>query len=474
MFERNLQEECGILGFWSNSGVDAAELLYMGLFGIQHRGQQSAGIAVNDDGQIVYHKELGLVTEIFNDVVVRHLRGAKAGIAHCGYHKSSENQRENAQPLVMRYTKGQMAISYNGCLLNGHALRGQLEQAGFMFQSASDAETIAMLIAQERVKHKTIENAIVKVMRRLQGSYSFLVMTPHKIVAVRDGHGMKPLCIGQLADSYVFASETASIDTVGGKFLRDVLPGEVVVADDKGLHSVYTKSGEKSAMCIFEFVYLARTDSIIDGASVYQSRYEAGKVLASECHVDADVVVGVPDSGLPAALGFSRASGIPYAEGLIKNRYIGRTFIQPSQQMRETAVGLKLNALRSQVEGKRIVLVDDSIVRGTTSKKIVQMMKDVGGAREVHVRISSPPVKYPCFYGVDTPDKNVLIANRMTLDEIAKVIGADSLGFISYEGLLRTPVGAKCGFCSACFDGNYPLHEIKDGETGKAIEEEER
>lgn len=457
MFNDKLQEECGILGIWNNNNFETAELLYAGLFGIQHRGQQSAGIAINDGGKIIYHKDLGLVSEIFNDIVVRHLNGGKAGIAHCGYNKSSENQRENSQPFVLRYIKGQMSMSYNGCLLNGQELREELEAAGSVFQTTSDAEIIAMLIARERVSHSTIEDALIKIMKKLKGSYSFLIMTPHKIVAVRDSHGMKPLCIGKIGESYVFASETASLDTIGAEVIRDVVPGEVVVADNNGIRSVYTKDGEKSAMCIFEFVYLARTDSMIDGASVYQSRFEAGKILAKECPVDADIIVGVPDSGLPAALGFSRASGIPYAEGLIKNRYIGRTFIQPSQEMRELAVGLKLNAQRSQVEGKRIVLVDDSIVRGTTSKKIVQMMKDIGGAKEVHMRICSPPVKFSCHYGVDTPNKEVLIANRMSLEEIAELIGADSLGFISNEGLLKTPVGAKCSFCSACFDGNYPL-----------------
>ncbi len=456
-----LHEECGVLGIWNNNSFDTTEMLYAGLFGIQHRGQQSSGISINDGGKIVYFKELGLVSEIFNDVVINHLKGGKAGLGHCAYNTSKENLRENAQPLVMRYSKGQMSISYNGCLLNGQELREELENEGSMFQTTSDAETIAMMISKERIKHRTTEDALVKIMKKLKGSYSFLVMTPNKIIAVRDSHGMKPLCMGMIADSYVFASETAALDTVGAKFMRDVMPGEIVIVDSSGVKSVHTKTDEKTAMCIFEFVYIARTDSVIDGASVYQSRFEAGRILAKECPADADVVVGVPDSGLPAAMGFANASGIPYVEGLIKNRYIGRTFIQPSQEMRETAVGLKLNALRSQVCSKRIVLVDDSIVRGTTSKKIVQMMKDIGGAKEVHMRICSPPVKFPCYYGVDTPDKDVLIANRMTTDKIAELIGADSLGYISNEGLMKTPVGAKCGFCSACFNGNYPL-DVKE------------
>lgn len=462
MVDDKLQDECGIIGFWNRDNFDVAELLYLGLYGIQHRGQQSAGAAINDGGKIVYHKELGLVSEVFNEIVVRHLGNGKAGIAHVGYNTTAENLRENTQPFVFRYTKGQMAISYNGCLLNAPALRLELEQSGYVFQSSSDAEIIACLISRQRVKSHSIEESLIQVMKIISGAYSILIMTPHKIVAVRDSKGMKPLCFGKLDNSFVFCSESAGLDTIGAKMIRDIVPGEIVVADNDGIRSLLTKTAEKTAMCIFEFVYLARTDSYIDGISVYEARFEAGKKLALECPVDADVVMGVPDSGVTAALGYALQSGLPYAEGLMKNRYIGRTFIQPSQESRELAVGLKLNPIKSQLEGKRVVLIDDSIVRGTTSKKIVQMLKEVGGAKEVHMRISSPPVKYPCHYGIDTPDKNMLIANQMSKEEIAELIGADSLGFISIDALAETPVGAKCSFCYACFNGNYPL-ENREG-----------
>ena len=456
MEKDKLQEECGVVGLWGHAGLDAAEVLYLSMYGVQHRGQQSAGIAINDNGRIVYHKELGLVSEIFNDVLVRHLGGGCAGIGHCGYQTSAENLRENALPLVLRYTKGQMAISYNGCLLNAQELRESLEASGFMFQSTSDAEVIAQLLSRERVKCHSIEDALRRVMKLLVGPYALLIMTPNKIVAARDPKGMKPLAVGKLDDAYMFASESSGFDTVGGELLRDIVPGEIAVIDDDGLRSTFEKT-EDTAMCIFEFVYFARPDSYIDGVSVYEARFEAGKILAKEHAIDADIVIGVPDSGIPAAQGYAAASGIKYAEGFLKNRYIGRTFIQPSQSMRELAVGLKLNALKSRVAGKRVIIIDDSIVRGTTSKKIVQMLKDRGGAKEVHMLISSPPVKYPCYYGVDTTEKDVLIANRMSFDEICKEIGADSLGFISGEGLTRTPVNAKCGFCYACFDGKYPI-----------------
>jgi len=453
-----MQEECGVVGLWGQEGLDASAVLYLSMYGVQHRGQQSAGLAINDNGSIVYHKELGLVSEVFNDVVVRHLQGGRAGIAHCGQQTAANNLRENALPLVLRYTKGQIAISYNGCLLNAQELRLNLEESGFMFQSTSDAEIIAQLLSRERVKCHSIEEALRRVMDQLVGSYALLIMTPNKIVAARDPRGMKPLVLGKLGDAYMFASESAAFDTVGGELIRDILPGEIAVADDTGLRSLFVKSGD-TAMCIFEFVYYARPDSFIDGVSVYDARFEAGRILAKEHPVDADIVIGVPDSGIQAALGYAAESGIPYAQGYLKNRYIGRTFIQPSQEGRELAVGLKLNAVKRSVEGKRVIIIDDSIVRGTTTKKSVQMLKERGGAKEVHVLISSPPFKFPCYYGGDTTDKNTLIANRLTFDEICAEIGADSLGFISEDGLKNTPVGAKCGFCYACFDGKYPLEK---------------
>ena len=447
-----------MVGLWGQEGLDAAEVLYLAMYGVQHRGQQSAGLAINDKGRIVYHKELGLLSEVFNDVVVQHLNGARAGVAQCGQHIASENLRENALPLVLRYTKGQMAITYSGSLLNGRELRMALEKSGFMFQSTSDAEIIAQLLSRERVKCHSIEDALKRVMKQLVGPYSLLIMTPNKLVAARDPRGMKPLVLGKLGDSYMFASESSAFDTVGGTLVRDVVPGEIAVVDDNGLRSSFINA-EDTAMCIFEFVYTARTDSIIDGACVYDARFEAGKILAAEYPLDADIVIGAPDSGLPAAFGYAHASGIPYAEGFHKNRYIGRTFIQPLQTTRELAVSLKLNSMRSRIEGKRVILVDDSIVRGTTTKKIVTMMKERDGAKEVHLLIASPPVKYSCRYGVDTTNKDMLMASRLSVDEICKELGADSLGFLSEEGLMRTPIGAKCGFCAACFDGKYPVEK---------------
>lgn len=461
MQEDKLEEECGVIGIWNVNDFDTAGIVHLGMYGIQHRGQQSAGIAISDNGKIICHKGLGLVTEIFDEVVINHLHNGKAGLGSVGYSRAAENLTENVQPLVLRYSKGNIGISYNGCLLNADELREEFEQMGYVLQSTSDAEIITTLLARERVRQHSIEDSVIQVMKKIKGSYSFIVMTPNKLIAVRDPYGMKPLCMGKLEESYIFASETAALDTVGAVFERDVKPGELVIVTDDGIRSIHTKTTEQTALCIFEFVYLARTDSYVDGANVYESRFEAGRILARESPVHADLVIGVPDSGLPAALGYSYESKIPYAEGLIKNRYIGRTFIQPSQEIRERAVGLKLNALSSQIQGKSIILIDDSIVRGTTSKKIVQMLKERGGAKEVHMRISSPPVKFPCHYGIDTPDKEVLIANQMSLDDIAELIGADSLEFISQEGLLETPIGAKCNFCSACFTGRYPLDGIK-------------
>ncbi len=459
-----LQEECGVIGCWSRSGTDAAHLLFLGLFGIQHRGQQSAGIAIIDKSRIIYHKELGLASSHIDEVVIRHLSGSRAGVGHVGYLTGENVSRENAGPFVMRYKKGQMAISYNGCLMNAKCLRAELENDGFIFQSNSDAELIGAMIGRERLRQHSIEDAVLQVMKRLKGSYALLILTPNKFLAVRDGYGMKPLCMGKLGDTYIFASESVAFDTVGAEFVRDITPGEIVVLDDMGIRYLRGERADKTAMCIFEFVYFARTDSVIDGAGVHLARFEAGKTLAKECPVDADVVIGVPDSGLSAAMGYSFESNIPYTIGIVKNRYITRTFIQPAQEERELAVGLKLNAIRSSLEGKRVVLVDDSIVRGTTSKKIVDMLRVLGRAKEIHVRISSPMVKYSCHYGIDTHDVDTLIANKMNNDEIARFIGADSLGFISGEGLLASPQHAKCSFCSACFDGRYPM-PFEDGDS---------
>lgn len=454
-----IHDECGVFGIWNQNEFDTAHMIYYGLYALQHRGQESAGIAINDGVKIVSHKEKGLVPEVFNESILKDLKG-KVGIGHVRYSTAADNISENNQPLVLKYTKGYMAVAINGALVNAHKIRKEYEELGFFFQTTSDAEIISLLISRQRIKVHSIEAAIFEVMKVLEGAYSFVVMTPHKLIGVRDPRGMRPLCIGKKENSYVICSETSALATIGAEFVRDVRPGEIVIVEEGNLRSLQTDVTNKSAMCIFEFVYIARTDSDIDGANIYKSRYNAGKILAQENHVDADIVIGVPDSGLAAAMGYSKQSGIPYVEGFIKNRYVGRTFIQPSQELREISVSIKLNVIRSQVEGKKVIIIDDSIVRGTTSKKIVTMLRTIGGAKEVHVRVSSPMVKYPCYYGVDIANKEDLVASSFGVEGIRDLIGADSLEFLSVEGLLKTPEGAKCNFCSACFDNVYPI-EIK-------------
>ncbi len=445
-----------VFGIWSQDNFDTANMIYYGLHALQHRGQESAGIAVNNDGKIELYKQNGLVPEIFDEKILNGFQG-KVGIGHVRYGTSSENSSENNQPLVVRYTKGQMAIAADCTLINSSQIRKECEDIGFFFQTSSDAEIITLLLSRQRVKTHCIEDSIVEVMNKTQGAYAFVLMTPHKLIGVRDPRGIHPLCIGKKENSYIICSETSALNTIDAEFIRDVNPGEIIIIENGNMRSIQTEFNCKSAMCIFEFVYIARTDSNIDNANVYRARYNAGKTLAKESPVDADIVIGVPDSGLAAAMGYAAESKIPYAEGFIKNRYIGRTFIQPSQELREISVSIKLNVIKNQIQGKRLIMIDDSIVRGTTSKKIVSMLRDVGGAKEVHVRISSPMVKYPCYYGVDIPNKEQLIANSHSSEEIRELIGADSLAFLSVEGLLNTPENAKCNFCSACFDNNYPI-----------------
>jgi amidophosphoribosyltransferase len=450
-----LKEECGVFGIYNKNDFDTARMAYYGLFALQHRGQESAGIAVNNQGTILYTKEMGMVSEIFDDVVLDHLKGHSA-IGHVRYSTCGDSLRENAQPLVLKYTKGHMAVAHNGNLVNAQQLKEDLEEQGTIFQTTTDSEVIAALLSRARVKYNYIEEALEEVMGIIKGAYALLVLTPHKMIAARDPLGMRPLCIGKKAESYFVSSESCAFDGLGIEFVRDVEPGEIIVIDDKGMRSILPKEKKKSAMCVFEFIYFSRPDSIMEGLEVYNARYEAGKVLAEEHPVEADIVVGVPDSGLAAANGFSDATGIPMVGGFMKNRYVGRTFIQPSQELRELGVNMKLNPIKSLVQGKRVVMIDDSIVRGTTSRRIVQSLKDAG-AKEVHVRISSPPVKYSCYYGIDTPERQHLIANTMTVEEIGNMIGADSLGYISREGLLETLKEGKLQFCTACFNGDYPV-----------------
>jgi amidophosphoribosyltransferase len=449
------KDECGVFGIFSNDGQDVARLTFYALYALQHRGQESTGIAVNDDGVILHHKDMGLVPEVFNDIVLNHLKG-RAAVGHVRYSKTAANSRENIQPLVIKYRSGQMALANNGSLVNAFDIREKMEESGAIFQSTSDTEVIANLISRYRISSSNIEESIKKMMRDVKGSYALVILTPKKLVGIRDPLGLRPLCIGRKGNSYMLASESCAFDAVEGEFVRDVKPGEVVLIDENGINSIRACSSKESRLCIFEFVYFARPDSYLDGASVHQSRIEAGRRLAMEHPVEADLVIGAPDSGLTAAMGYSQETGIPYGQGLLKNRYVGRTFIQRDQGQREIGVRIKFNALRNAISGKRLVMVDDSIVRGTTTKRIVQMLKSAG-AKEVHLRISSPPVKFPCFFGIDTPSRKQLVASSNTVEDIRSMVGADSLGYLSLEGLLKTPLGLTCGLCDACFTGAYPM-----------------
>ena len=451
-----LHEECGVFGIFGNDSLAPAYACYNGLLALQHRGQESCGIAVNDRGVISGHKNMGLVSEVFRNEILDSLCGQMA-ISHVRYSTAGGSVRENSQPLVMRYVKGTLAIAHNGNLTNAYEIRRELEHRGAIFQTTIDSEAIAYLIARERITSDSVEEAVEKTMKQIEGAYSLLVMSPQKLIAARDPHGFRPLCMGRLGDSIVFASETCALAACGAEFVRDVRPGEIVVVDDTGVRSVTTlcTPKEKKALCVFEYIYFARTDSEIDGISVYRSRKEAGRILAREFPVEADIVIGVPESGIDAAIGYSEESGIPYEKGIVKNGYIGRTFIKPTQKERARSVKLKLNPLRSVLEGKRVVVIDDSIVRGTTCDRIVKMLRNAG-AKEVHLRISSPPFIWPCFYGTDIPSREELIAVKHTIPEICELTGADSLGFLPADKLGEMLGGEECGFCAACFSGNYP------------------
>lgn len=454
--EDELKEECGVFGIYNNDDNDTGRIVYYGLFALQHRGQESCGIAVTDDTVVKQYKDMGLVPEVFSEDVVEKLTG-KIGIGHVRYSTAGGSLRNNAQPLVSRYVKGTLALAHNGNLVNANEIRHELQQEGMIFQTTIDSEVIACKIAKERVKCGSIEEAIERTMYKIKGSYSLVVMSPRKLIGCRDPLGIRPLSIGKLNNSYILSSETCAFDGLGAEFVRDVEPGEIVVINDDGIKSIKTHCGkEKSRMCIFEYIYFARPDSFIEGVSVYEARKEAGRQLARQHAVEGDVVIGVPDSGIPAALGYAEESGIPYGIGLVKNRYIGRTFISPTQGQRETAVKIKLNALRHTVEGKRVIMIDDSIVRGTTVARLVNILR-AAGAKEVHMRVSAPKFLWPCYYGTDVPTKEKLIACKYdTVEEIAKVVGVDSLGYLGLENLHDIAKGAKCGFCDACFTGNYP------------------
>lgn len=453
-----LHEECGVFGAYDFDGEDVASTIYYGLFALQHRGQESCGIAVSDTngpkGKVMSYKDMGLVNEVFNPENLEKLKG-NIGVGHVRYSTAGSSVRENAQPLVLNYVKGTLGMAHNGNLLNAVELREELSYTGAIFQTTIDSEVIAYLIARERLKVGTVEEAVKNAMLKIKGAYSLVVMSPRKLIGARDPFGFKPLCIGKRDNTYFLSSETCALDTVGAEFVRDVLPGEVVTITSKGIESDISLCQKKNARCIFEYIYFARPDSKIDGMGVYESRINAGRILAKTHPVDADLVVGVPESGNPAALGFSLESGIPYGNAFIKNNYVGRTFIKPKQAQRESSVKVKLNVLKEAVAGKRVVMIDDSIVRGTTSARIVSLLKN-SGAKEVHVRISSPPFKHPCYFGTDIPSEDQLIATGKTVDEICKIIGADSLGYLEVDRLSEMICGGT-GFCDACFTGNYPM-----------------
>ncbi len=452
-----IHEECGVFGIIGTKTQNVAGISYYGLYSLQHRGQESCGIVINDDGVFTCHKDLGLVGEVFTDEVLKNLPEGNMAIGHVRYGTTGGNTKSNCQPLTVNHQKGKLAVAHNGNLTNALKLRDELELTGAIFHTTSDTETICYSITRERLQCDSIEEAVRRATAHLEGAYSLVIMSAAKLIAVRDPHGFRPLCYGIREDgSYVVASETCALEAVSAKFVRDIEPGELIVFSTESgsveMSSVKTAEAPKKT-CIFEYIYFARPDSEIDGISVHASRVEAGKILAQEFPADADVVVGVPDSGIDAAIGYSKQSGIPYDMGLVKNKYVGRSFIAPSQELRADTVRIKLSPIRSVIEGKRIVLIDDSIVRGTTSRKIADMLRNAG-AKEIHLRISSPPFRHPCFYGVDIDSEEYLIANHHSVEEMAEMIGVDSLGFLPLEELDKM-IGSS-GYCSACFDGSYP------------------
>ncbi|MDE5946623.1 MAG: amidophosphoribosyltransferase [Oscillospiraceae bacterium] len=456
-----IHEECGVFGIYSNQKAEVAYMTYHALFALQHRGQESCGIVVNDNGVFSHHKDLGLVPEVFGHNNLERLGAGNIAIGHVRYSTTGKSNRTNAQPLVVRHVKGPMAIAHNGNLINAHELRERYELKGAIFHSTNDTEVISYAITEQRLIQPSIEKAVEKAVGQLKGAFSLVIMSPQKLIAVRDPDGFRPLCMGRTKDgAIVFASETCALDSVEAVFERDLDPGEIVVADSDGIRSIRTHCGKKGSICVFEYVYFARPDSVIQGCSVHKARLKAGELLWKEHPVDADVVIGVPDSGLDAALGFSHASGIPYGVGFVKNRYIGRTFIQPSQKQRTNSVKIKLNVVKDVVKDKRVVLIDDSIVRGTTCARIVNLLREAG-AKEIHMRISCPPFINQCYFGTDIDSKENLIACKMSIPEICNEVGADSLGYLSVEGVKNIAEGADCDFCTGCFTGVYPI-EVPD------------
>lgn len=455
-FER-IKEACGVFGMFNPNGDDVAQYIYYGLSSLQHRGQESCGIAVSDTsgpkGNVDVHKGMGLVSEVFKESTLASLKG-NLGVGHVRYSTTGEPSLNNAQPLVLNYIKGTLALAHNGNLVNTEELRNELAMNGAIFQTTTDSEVIAYYIARERVHSATVEEAILKTAAKIRGAYGLVIASPRKLIGVRDPLGLKPLCLGMKDDSYILASESCALTAIGARFVRDIRPGEIISITKDGISSNYELCQQKQAHCIFEYIYFARLDSTLDGISIYESRIRAGEALAKAYPVDADIVAGVPDSGLAAAQGYSKESGIPFTNIFYKNSYIGRTFIKPTQKERETSVRLKLSVLEAAVKDKNIVLVDDSIVRGTTIANLIHSLKQAG-AKSVHVRISSPPFLYPCYFGTDVPSNRQLIASSHSTEEIRQLIGADSLGYMKIEDLQST-VG-DLPLCKACFDNIYPM-----------------
>lgn len=467
----HLHEECGVFGIFENKTTYVARSAYLALYALQHRGQESCGIAVNDDGVFRHHRGDGLVPDVFTQSHMEHLGMGNMAIGHVRYSTTGGKNVNNIQPLVIRHIKGNLAVAHNGNLVNAPDLRKYFELRGAIFHGTSDTESIAYSIVSQRLTSSSTEEAIEKVMYTLRGAYSCVVMTATKLIAFRDPNGFRPLCLGETEDgAYIVASESCALDSIGAKFIRDIKPGEIVVISTAGVKSIETHCGKKGNICVFEYIYFARPDSVIEGSCVQHARMRAGAFLAKEHPVDADIVIGVPDSGLDAALGYAYESGIPYGIGFIKNRYIGRSFIQPSQNQREDAVRIKLNAVKENINGKRVIMIDDSIVRGTTCARIVSLLREAG-AKEVHMRVSSPPFKYPCFFGTDVDSQENLIACKFeTVEEIAEEIGVDSLGYLSVDATNQLADKSECGFCNGCFTGRYPI-EVPEEQAKDKFEE---
>ena len=468
--DEHIKEECGVFGMYDFDGNDVATSIYYGLFALQHRGQESCGIAVSDThgpkGKVLTHKDMGLMHEAFTPETLAGLKG-DIGVGHVRYSTAGSSTRENAQPLVLNYVKGTLGLAHNGNLINAPELRKELEYTGAIFQTTIDSEVIAYHIARERLNTRNVEEAVARAMKKIKGAYSLIVMSPRKLIGARDPFGFKPLCIGKRDNAYILASETCALDTIGAEFIRDVEPGEVVtISPEKGIESDKSMClpQKEQARCIFEYIYFARPDSIIDGVNVYHSRIQAGRFLAIDSPVEADIVTGVPESGNCAAMGYAMESGIPYGTAFVKNTYVGRTFIKPKQKNRESSVQVKLNPIREVVEGKRVIMIDDSIVRGTTSDRIVKMLRDAG-AKEVHVRVSSPPFLWPCYFGTDVPAREQLIAYNRTIEEIRQIIGADSLGYLGIDRLSQMVEGLP--ICTGCFNGKYPIEPPKEDIRGE-------